>query len=54
MNILLKRFARDDSGASTVVYGLIAAGMAMAIVTVVSALGSKLNFTLHWVQAALQ
>ncbi|HEY7664161.1 MAG TPA: Flp family type IVb pilin [Xanthobacteraceae bacterium] len=54
MKLLLERFAHDDSAASTVVYGLLAAGMAMAIITVVSALGSKLNITLHWVQAALQ
>jgi Flp pilus assembly pilin Flp len=35
-------------------YGLIAAGMSIAIITVVSGLGSKLNATFTWVQAVLE
>jgi pilus assembly protein Flp/PilA len=49
----LERFARDESGATTVVYGLIAAAMVLAIITAVSGLGSRLNATFTWVQIVL-
>jgi len=41
----LKRFAKDDSGATAIEYGLIAAGISVAIITVVQGLGTKLNTT---------
>ena len=41
----LKRFAKDESGATAIEYGLIAAGISVAIITVVQGLGSKLNNT---------
>ena len=41
----LKRFAKDDSGATAIEYGLIAAGISVAIITVVNSLGSKLQTT---------
>jgi pilus assembly protein Flp/PilA len=41
----LKRFAKDESGATAIEYGLIAAGISVAIITVVQGLGSKLNTT---------
>jgi pilus assembly protein Flp/PilA len=37
---LLQRFARDVSGATAIEYGLIAAGISVAIITVVNSLGS--------------
>jgi pilus assembly protein Flp/PilA len=42
---LLQRFARDDSGATAIEYGLIAAGISIAIITVVNRLGSQLKST---------
>ena len=41
----LKRFAKDQSGATAIEYGLIAAGISVAIITVVQGLGTKLNTT---------
>jgi pilus assembly protein Flp/PilA len=54
MTKLLARFARDESGATAVEYGLIAAGISVAIITVVQGLGSKLNATFTSVQTALK
>jgi pilus assembly protein Flp/PilA len=42
---LVKRFARDESGATAIEYGLIAAGVSVAIITVVNSLGSQLKST---------
>jgi pilus assembly protein Flp/PilA len=43
MTNLLKRFLRDESGATAIEYGLIAAGISVAIIAVVQGLGSKLT-----------
>ena len=48
------RFVRDESGATAIEYGLIAAGISVAIITVVGALGSSLNTTFTSVQTALK
>jgi pilus assembly protein Flp/PilA len=37
------KFVSDDSGATAIEYGLIAAGIALAIIAVVNGLGSNLN-----------
>jgi len=39
---ILKSFIRDESGATAIEYGLIAAGISVAIITVVQGLGTKL------------
>lgn len=39
----LKRFLADTNGATAIEYGLISAGIAVAIIVVVNALGSKLG-----------
>jgi pilus assembly protein Flp/PilA len=54
MTNLIKHFVQDDSGATAIEYGLIAAGISVAIITVVSGLGSKLNTTFTSVQTALK
>ena len=54
MTNLVKRFVKDDSGATAIEYGLIAAGISVAIITVVTGLGSKLNTTFTSVQTALK
>ncbi|WFU44383.1 Flp family type IVb pilin [Bradyrhizobium sp. CB82] len=41
--ILVKRFIADENGATAIEYGLIAAGIALAIITVVNGLGTSLN-----------
>jgi pilus assembly protein Flp/PilA len=50
---LLKSFLRDESGATAIEYGLIAAGISVAIIVVVQGLGTKLNSTFGSVQNAL-
>jgi pilus assembly protein Flp/PilA len=51
---ILKSFLRDESGATAIEYGLIAAGISVAIITVVQGLGSKLNTTFSNVSANLK
>jgi pilus assembly protein Flp/PilA len=43
MKSLVLRFVKDCSGATAIEYGLIAAGIAVAIIAVVNGLGSTLN-----------
>ena len=45
MKNLVVRFMKDDSGATAIEYGLIAAGISVAIIAVVNGLGTKLNTT---------
>jgi len=45
MKTILKRFVKDESGATAIEYGLIAAGISVAIITVVQGLGTKLSGT---------
>ena len=54
MRVLVSRFATDESGATAIEYGLIAAGIAVAIITVVQGLGTKLTSTFTSVQNALK
>jgi pilus assembly protein Flp/PilA len=51
---VLKAFLRDESGATAIEYGLIAAGISVAIITVVTGLGSKLETTFTSVKDALK
>ena len=50
---LISRFLRDEAGATAIEYGLIAAGISVAIIATVQGLGSKLNTTFTSVQNAL-
>jgi pilus assembly protein Flp/PilA len=43
MKKYLKDFIADESGATAIEYGLIAAGISLAIIAVVNGLGTKLN-----------
>jgi pilus assembly protein Flp/PilA len=45
MKTLVVRFVKDQSGATAIEYGLIAAGIAVAIITVTQDLGTKLKAT---------
>ena len=48
------KFLRDESGATAIEYGVIAAGIAVVIITVVKGLGTKLNTTFTSVSSALK
>ena len=50
---LLARFLLDDAGATAIEYGLIAAGISVAIIATVTGLGTKLNSTFTSVKDAL-
>ena len=45
MTTLMTRFAKDESGATAIEYGLIAAGISVAIITVVNTLGTQIKST---------
>ena len=45
MKSLFRRFIRDQSGATAIEYGLIAAGISVVIITVVNTIGGQLNNT---------
>lgn len=51
---LFCRFLADDRAATAIEYGLIAAGIAVAIIAVVQGLGSQLNTTFSSVSSALK
>jgi pilus assembly protein Flp/PilA len=47
-------FLRNESGATAIEYGLIAAGISIAIIAVVNGLGTKLNTTFSSVSTQLR
>jgi pilus assembly protein Flp/PilA len=47
-------FLKNESGATAIEYGLIAAGISVAIIAVVNGLGTKLNTTFTSVSTQLQ
>jgi pilus assembly protein Flp/PilA len=53
MKNLFVRFVKDDSGATAIEYGLIAAGISVAIIAVVNGLGTQLNATFSKVTSSL-
>ena len=53
MNNLFSRFLRDESGATAIEYGLIAAGIAVVIIAAVQLVGSNLNVTFGKVATAV-
>ena len=50
----LHSFLADESGATAIEYGLIAAGISVAIIAVVQGLGSKLNTTFTSIATGLK
>ncbi len=50
---VLKSFLRDESGATAIEYGLIAAGISVAIIVVVQGLGTKLSNVFSNVSTAI-
>ena len=43
MKNLIARLVKDESGATAIEYGLIAAGISIVIITAVNSIGSTLN-----------
>jgi pilus assembly protein Flp/PilA len=54
MSKLFARFLKDETAATAIEYGLIAAGIALAIIAVVNGLGSTLNNTFSSVNTSLK
>ena len=54
MSTLVLRFVNDESGATAIEYGLIAAGISLAIIAIVNGLGSNLNTKFTAVNTALK
>ncbi len=53
MKKLIKAFLNDESGATAIEYGLIAAGISVAIISVVKTVGTNLTATFTSVSSAL-
>ena len=53
MRNLFWKFIKDDRGVTAIEYGLIAAGIAVAIIATVDTVGTKLNATFTSVSNAL-
>jgi pilus assembly protein Flp/PilA len=51
---LIKRFLQNQVGATAIEYGLIAAGISIAIIAVVNGLGTQLNNTFSSVSSQLK
>ena len=54
MKSLVTRFVKDESGATAIEYGLIAAGISVAIIVAVNGLGGTLNNTFSNVNTQLR
>jgi pilus assembly protein Flp/PilA len=50
----LREFIRDESGATAIEYGLIAAGISVAIIAVVNGFGTKVKTTFSSISSQLK
>jgi pilus assembly protein Flp/PilA len=53
MRNLIARFVKDESGATAIEYGLIAAGISLAIIVIIQTLGGTLNTKFTAINTAL-
>jgi pilus assembly protein Flp/PilA len=51
---LVRRFLKDESGATAIEYGLIAAGISIAIIVAVNGLGTNLNAKFTSINSSLK
>ena len=51
---IVRKFLADKSGATAIEYGLIAAGIALAIIAVVNGIGVKLNTKFSSINTSLK
>ena len=54
MTNLVARFVKDESGATAIEYGLIAAGISLAIIAIVNTLGGTRNTKFTSINASLK
>lgn len=54
MTKVIARFLNDESGATAIEYGLIAAGISIAIIAAVNSVGTSLNASFMSVSTALK
>jgi pilus assembly protein Flp/PilA len=54
MKTLFSRFAKDETGATAIEYGLIAAGISVAIIAVVNGVGTKVNAAFTSIQTQMK
>jgi len=54
MKYLILTFFKNESGATAIEYGLIAAGIAIAIITAVQGVGSKLSTNFDTISTSLK
>ena len=54
MKNLISAFLEDETAATAIEYGLIAAGISVAIIAVVNGLGTKLNATFSSISTSLK
>jgi len=54
MKNLIARFVKNESGATAIEYGLIAAGISLAIIAVVNGLGSNLSGKFAGINSSLK
>ncbi len=54
MGKLISRFVRDESGATAIEYGLIAALISVVIITALTAIGNNLNAKFNSVASSLR
>ena len=54
MTKLVARFVKDESGVTAIEYGLIAAGIALAIIAAVNGLGTTLNSKFTNINASIK
>ena len=54
MQRFVTRFLTDEAGATAIEYGLIAAGISLAIIAVVNGLGSNLSSKFNSVNSSLK
>jgi pilus assembly protein Flp/PilA len=51
---LIIRFLKDESAATSIEYGLIAAGIALAVIPVIIGLGTRVKTTFSTISSALR
>jgi len=54
MKNLIARFVKDESGATAIEYGLIAAGISVVIIVAVNGIGTTLNTKFELISTKLQ
>ena len=54
MKNVIARFVKDESGATAIEYGLIAAGISLAIIAIVNGLGTNLNTKFTAINSSLK